>query len=230
MTTIVSAARVGFLNALVAFSLLGQPSFQPTPTVQSASSRQPTKVAQLYVPASTSPAWLDLSVRAFTGLVALINFIFVIWVFRRARSDRREDQKRAVDLFWFQEIILKPHKDRIITFFADADSWLVAFQQRLPVVRQSDKVSECENACREATRQFNDALKAFSDAFVDQVVVTYPQLGQELREGLEATQDLFVESIDSWATPPDYEKVRADLREQKHSFLRKLYAAHQQPK
>jgi hypothetical protein len=172
----------------------------------------------------TLSSW-DIGVRTFTGLVSLLNFIFVICIFARSRRDRNEDRLRAVKSYWFQDFVLQPNQSIIHKSFAP--NVAEEFRKAIEEARAGQAtIQQCSTIVGEHIRKFNDQKQELTVAVIDVLQIVDQSLGEKLRVLLHKYQDEMTEAMEKSTLNCAYESVGKVVERNKYTFFSLLYGGH----
>jgi hypothetical protein len=160
-------------------------------------------------------------------ILKLTNLGLILYIFRIGRDDRKNDQIRAVNAFWFQEIAIKGGKPSLDEFFEKIDTLCESHIQSVLQCKTSNgTVKAYDDIVSDTHRQFNQLKTSVRRKFVNMLDSFGADFSEKLTERLNDFQDSFGALIRVKTEELDPDKLRAHASTFRSEFLNALYCYH----
>lgn len=164
--------------------------------------------------------FLDLILKA-------INIYLIFHIFSVGRLEKKAESVRAVDSFWYQELVLKGGMPHINKFF---ESISRNCEQHISEIREGVKsnisCSDYDLLVKASHRTFNDSKRELRKEFFDIVEAIDCDFAAELNTLLNEFQERFGKVIAVKLEDFSEDKISSECASFKPDLLKKLFSYH----
>jgi hypothetical protein len=142
------------------------------------------------------------SAAAIQAAVALVNLVFVVWVFMRETGEQRKAREiqdaanaaareREVGVFWIQELVLRPNLELLHRFFSKYESQLAAVREQ-SVAGKS--IEDLQTGAAATISEFKRDYHQIQDRIVEPLTTVHVEF-RDLLPLMRRVEDLVTENV-----------------------------------
>lgn len=177
---------------------------------------------------------LGISDDIFRNAVALLNLLFVIFAFSISQSNRSRDQalndsqeKRSIEAFWYQKIVIEPNLPKIVDFFSFCRTHVAGYKQSASLLAlNGGQIAALQKLLEDANHALSARKRDLVANLIHGLYIVDRNLADICVNILDGVQDEISNSLDQVSVDTSAEALNAKLDQLKVDLMKKLYASH----